>query len=257
MENNNTHWWKIIPTIPSRKTSWQYKTLRRIWFDHTMCGGRGIYNLKSEDCLTVLLFNNWTLFPNNDWCKKFLNACNVNTSGEIEKIRWSFGFEEYLQNESRRPIADIVIKWKDEIGEGILIIEVKKKGLRSNSLNEKDIPSSSIYLQLPSIKKYKRKSACLLIDEEDLENVRKQIGENEPIITWQKMASLQIEFAQELNIPDSVKEFVVGSLLNSYAENGIFPTPLPYYLESEPSIDEIRKNKSQLTQERQVPYWEF
>lgn len=268
--NAISHWWKIMPMLPSNKTSWQYRVLKRIWFDHTMqaakldsfgdivTGGRGFNNISSEDHLTVKMFHNWSLFPNNDWSKNFLTSCGAKPTGNIQNIRWSFGYEEYLENKSKRPIADIVIKWKDGIGEAVLVIEAKKKGLQPKNLNEKDIPSSSIYLNMPSIKIYERKSACLLIDEADTDSVRNLIGDNEPILTWQQLASLQIEAAKELDIPLSVKEFVIGSLLNLYCQYDIVPTILPYqYLESEPSAVEVSKNKTQTTQDRQIAHWNF
>lgn len=187
------YWWMLIPMLPSNKICWQYKVLKRIWFDHTMqkvtqdsngsvtFSGRGFNNQKSEDHLTVVLFQNWALFPNNDWCVEFLNYCGAKTFGKVEKIRWSFGFEEYLQDRSKRPIVDLVIKWKDESGEAILIIEAKRKGVAK--LLDKDIPSKSIYLKMPSFAKYNRKTVCLLIDETDLIAVRSLIGDDEPILT--------------------------------------------------------------------------
>ncbi len=257
-------WWAMLPAIPERKNSPAYRTLKRLWADHTMntirktpdgyasAGSRGVYRTTTEDHLTMVLFENWELFPDPSWAGGFLAACGVDVQGEVSGIGWSYGFEE----PQPKLIADLVVYFIDEGGEGVLVIEAKKPGAATVSV--KDAPSTGYYFALPAIQKIARKYACLLLAEADREKVGGILEHpDEPILSWEQLAGLQIQACHTLQVPESVRSYLIGSLLHQYARYSIHPTPHPRsWLLEEPCADEIHQdNQSQSRSERWQPYW--
>ncbi len=257
-------WWAMLPAIPERKDSPAYRTLKRLWADHTMntirktpdgyasAGSRGVYRTTTEDHLTMVLFENWELFPDASWAAGFLSACGVDVQGDVSSIGWSYGFEE----PTPKLIADLVVYFVDEAGEGVLVVEAKKPG--AANVGSKDVPSTGYYFDLPAIKAVARKFACLLVAEADKEKVRGILEyPDEPILSWEQLAGFQIKACHGLNVPQSVRDYLVGSLIHQYARYSIQPLPHPMaWLLEEPCADDISThNLTQGRSERWRPYW--
>ena len=199
-----------------------------------------------------VLFENWAAMPDSKWVPSLLRACSVAVEGVVREIGWSY---EYTQGGgSGKRTLDIVLRYVDEIGEGILVLEAKKPG--NQSLEDKDIPSKSDYLDVPGFDGVTRKSLCLLIGATDQAAIASTL-EGEPVLTWERLAGLQIEAAKALELQESIKRFMVGAIVHQYALYEILPDPLPYgWMPEQPTAEDVAARKiGQTGADRRYPYW--
>jgi hypothetical protein len=222
-------WWTCIPALPRNRDTQAYHALKRVWFDHTINTfrevapglwqrrSRGFYTEGGEDHVTPALFQNWALFPNNDWVRPLLEAYQINVHGKVRRVRWCPFFEQ-VHRGKKFCIADIVFSWEDDIGIGVLVLEAKVRGGR---LGSKDHPATSPYLLMPSIRAVPRRYYGLLIDSADMRAARDAAGHTAPIMTWQTLAHLQIGAAQLLPLRSRIVECVTDSLMAHFAYFGM------------------------------------
>jgi hypothetical protein len=238
----------MLPALPPGRESPAYAALRRVFADHTMntirvqadgsvaSGPRGVYRTETEDHLTVVLFECWSLFPDPGWLPDFLKACGAPLAGDVHHVGWSYAFEQV----KGMGIADVVVGYRDDAGEAVLVIEAKRPG--GANLGDKDLQPRSPYFDLPSIRAIPRQHDCFLVDAGDEEAVQRQVGARS-VTTWQRMGGLQAAAAARLAVPASVRAFLVGALVSLYARFGMLVDPPPYaWLADEPTAERIRKD---------------
>lgn len=229
------NWWTCIPALPRSRSTPAYRALRRVWFDHTMNtfkeiapgtwrpNARGFYTEGTEDHITPVLFQNWALFPDHVWVEAFLNAFGIAVAGEVSAARWSTSFEQAYDGK-KFAIADIAFSWRDNAGEGVLVIEAKAKG---GGLGEKDYPDRSPYLKLPSVRAVGRRFFGFLVDQSDAAKIAGIWGDTTPVVTWQTLANLQLTFADRLPATEVVRIRVKSLLAEHFRYFGISPSISP------------------------------
>jgi hypothetical protein len=123
-------WWHLVGSLPVDRNDHAYYALRRIWADHTMTDGRGFWNERSEDHLTVVLFQPLACLSDCGWLDDLLIAAD-RPPVSAREIQFAFAAEEIL-DESLRPrhgrnfvIADIMLAWRGD-SSGMIAFEVKK-----------------------------------------------------------------------------------------------------------------------------------
>src|SRR5258705_6374957 len=126
------------PYRPFRqRLSRAYRRLWRQFADHTMNtatitdgvakpGSRGFYVEGREDHLVPAFFENFALLPDFQWLDDLLSRLAIPHDGGISDAAWSYSYEEVLAGERRPRIADIVVMWRENKGEAILVIEAKR-----------------------------------------------------------------------------------------------------------------------------------
>ena len=137
------HWWTVVPALPEGPHTQEAHALRWVWFDHTMNTfetaadgslrprARGFYTEGTEDHLTPTVFQTWAaLGAPQAWLPQLLELFGLAPAGQVEAARWCYFFEEYTPVRMR-PIADIVLAWRDEAGEAVLVIEAKRRAAPS------------------------------------------------------------------------------------------------------------------------------
>ncbi len=247
------NWWTALIALPTSDQTPAFNALRRVWADPTINTvietdegeletkrNRGFYREDSEDHLMVCLFENWAALPTCEWASDFLAACGAEPVGEISGVGWSY---EYTQDRPKKKpgklTADIVVYWKDQMGDGVLVLECKKPGNRVWS--DKDMPSNGLYLDVPGFDDITRKYACLLISEDDRVAEEGRLG-SEPVITWENLAEMQMTEFKKLHIADPIKAFMVGALVHQYASYNILAERAPYqWMHEQPSALELHK----------------
>lgn len=234
LPRTHRYWWTCAPVMPRTRISIGYRTLRRQWADHTMNtfridganirpNSRGFYTETREDHIATVLFHIFGMFEGSRWAADLLGLWNLPYEGEIEAVRWSYSFEETLDQHDRVPglkpipIADIVFSWMDADGEAIAVIETKKPGGRISSKDKRP----DLYLKLPSIKKISRKFKVFLICQSDLTQFRDMLPHGSRIATWQQVADLQAQLAAQIPVPRNLAGVLSRYALAHYADLGV------------------------------------
>lgn len=235
------HWWTVVPALPEGRDTQEAHALRRVWFDHTMNtfkeapdgslqpGARGFYTEGTEDHLTPAVFQTWAaLGTPQAWLPRLLELFGLAPAGQVEAARWCYFFEEYTAD-GKRPIADIVLAWRDEAGEAVLVIEAKRRGTQ---LASKDLTDLGRYLRMPSIAAVARRHLGLLVDEADLPTVRLRLLNAWPLTSWQALIGAQIDAAQHLEGSMAVAREVARLITLHAAHQGVGrpPGPMPLAL---------------------------
>ncbi len=254
IENNiHLNWWTALLALPVSQETAGFEALRRVWADPTINtvfvddGGilatktnRGFYRKDSEDHLMVCLFENWAAMPTCDWVAAFISACGAIPAGEITAVGWSY---EYTQDRPKKKpgklTADIVLFWKDQEGDAVLVLETKKPGNRKWA--EKDMPSFGVYLDVPGFDDIDRRYACMIISDEDME-IEKARLVGEPALSWETLAEMQMSAFKKLDLDESLKAFMIGAVIHQYASYGISPKCLPIdWLNEQPSAIQLKE----------------
>jgi hypothetical protein len=222
------YWWTFVPVLPLSAECAAYKRLKRVWFDHTETGSNDTlnpYNETHEVHLVIALFENWALFAdgkNYQWAEDMLSFFGVETFN-IKKVGWSYQFNDYVtengEPKKKSPgefkIADIVFWYKDDLGEGVFVIEAKKKG---GKIEKKDEPNSQRYLDVSAIKPFERREYRLLIDKSDIAANQKKVRDlsSHQVLTWQEMGKMQTHMVDRLDEHKDIKEFIKVALSRRY-----------------------------------------
>jgi hypothetical protein len=223
------YWWTIIPVLPENQDDPHYKMLKRLWADHTMnclskktgtwklASSRGFYVQRREDYITPALFHIWAAFPDCTWVTSLLDSWEI-PHGSVQRVKWSYSWEQ-KRHQSRRPdITDIVLCWEDEQGQAVLVIEVKRPG---GALSDKDLNGGVAYLQLPSIRPFKRKSVAFLLADADISAASAKLPAKTLIASWQTIGELQAAHASRLAVPLPVQNLVCSYIGKHYADLGM------------------------------------
>lgn len=218
-----TYWWQVMPALPE-DGSQEYYALKRLWADHTMNTarrGRGFYWWGTEDNMTAVLFQNWAVIEDPEAFAPLLAVCGHRTRG-LKKVRWAYACEEQIRVgefvgvDGRFLIPDIVLRFEDEIGTGLLAFEVKRPGVVPT---EKDAAKLRAYTRLNSMRRIERKTGCFLVGSHEAEAAR-TLSQG-PVVTWEGLLSLQLEAFE--------REFRAGTawLQRIYALQGIGAAAVP------------------------------
>ena len=201
----------------------------------------------------VCLFENWAALTGCEWVPGFLSSCGINGVQSVTAIGWSYEYTQDRPKKTPRKLtADIVFYWQDEQGDAILVLETKKPGNRTWS--DKDMPSKGIYTDVPGYEGINRRFACLVISEKDKVCEQSRLLD-EPVLTWEQLASLQMKSFTQQDLPEPTKSFMVGALIHQYASYNIAPSELPYdWLKEQPDALQIR-NTDHSGSERRASIW--
>lgn len=116
--------WSSLIAVPPTRNSWPYRRLRHVWFDHTW-PSRPFFTPGSEIHLTATLFENFTIFDPADWIPAFLRAAGFTSQIDgIHAANWGYEIHDAPSNK----LADAAIHYRDAAGDGIIVVEAKKRG---------------------------------------------------------------------------------------------------------------------------------
>lgn len=150
------------------------------------------------------------------------------------KCNWSYEWEK--QHDVKNKLLDVVISFKTNSKIGVIIIESKNL---KKTLGEKD-RDPNYYLNIEDFNTYDYKYYLYCIDGKVKDEVQDQIlykEESTGIITWQELASVQMEMVDRMHINDNLKSFTKAALYNQYIDKGIIPSdPIESYLKEEPDM---------------------
>lgn len=247
-------WWTCLPAIPSSPLSPGYHRLRRVWFDHTMNtfkqlsdstwrpNARGFYTEGTEDHVTPILFETFSVLPETLWVPALLSRMGISVDGSIKRANWCYSFEQAYEGR-KFCIADIVLAWEDNAGQAVLVIEAKMPGV---GLTSKDLPTTAPYLKMSSICSIKRRHYRLLIDERDRLNTESLMPAGAPNLTWQDLASVQIAAAQLMAVSTEIRDRFTSTIEWLFIHHKVMSpsaySPNPSY---QGTIDEYARIRSE------------
>lgn len=221
-------WWHGVSALPASPTDRAYFALRRVWGDHTMAGARGFYRLASEDHISTVLFHIWDLFPDFSWVASLVRASG-GEAGRVKQSTWSYACEEKLDEHLRAHhgrgfvIPDIMLNFSDEFGEGQLTFEAKRPGASATQQDERKLET---YCDLPSTRHLRRRTGCFLLGSEE-DAPRADAAAAWPVLTWERMRTLQIEASRTLDAAEEVRSRVAAWIARHYARLGIGTAQVP------------------------------
>jgi hypothetical protein len=197
-----------------------------------LSSSRGFYVHGREDHITSVLFHIWAAFPDCCWVHSLLDLWKVE-HGTIKRVKWSYSWEQ-KRDLSRRPdITDIVLCWEDEHGQAVLVVEAKRRG---GKMSDKDINGGAAYLQMPSVRPFKRKSVAFLVDDADMEAASAILPMGTSIASWQSVGRLQAHCASQLRLSASARELICSYVVKHYADLG-FPLGAAWILPTDQHFD--------------------
>ncbi|MCP9915326.1 hypothetical protein [Cyanobium sp. ATX 6F1] len=265
-----------LPMIPPEPDGLQHRRLGRLWRDTTRFSGtppkdgetreylnkrsHEFVNPRHETYLTVGAWENFTLFEPDQWIPAIVELAGLEPPSEVVDCRWSY---EWEQGENGRPMADVVIHYRDGRGVlGLLVIEAKNLG---KTLTGDKNQNPGYYLDQDEFEEAAESRRLIYcIDEAFIpDDAAHFIGpqHRSGIITWQQLAGLQIKLAGQLPVPPLIRAFIAGSIQHQAALRGIKPTALAFeYLETERSmieVDQALKEDRQKQPERSEQLWKL
>jgi hypothetical protein len=219
------YWWTFIPALPLSRDSQNYRALRRHWADHTMNtlvrkdgilmpGPRSAYVPGREDHLTPVLFNIWAAIPSAITGRFLLDLLLVPHS-EVTALQIGYSWEQKRSLKRRPDVTDIVVAWRDDDGDGVVVIEAKRKG---GKLQGKDLAGGASYMDLPSIRPFARKHMVFLVDEQDAASTQGRLPLASRIVSWQEMGKAQSTAALSLGLPASESAFLQALIARHYED---------------------------------------
>ncbi len=231
-------WWQYLLAIPPNKNEIGFKRIEHIIRDKTRYAknktGRlhEFYNLNHETNLTVSLWENFTLFDNYKWINQLTGLTKSPIKDEVVKCNWSYEFSTSSNN-----LCDIVINFKTNSLNGIIVIETKNLG---KILSPKDT-DLSYYLDIKEFENFDCKYLIYCVDKVKIPEIKTMIKQNDRnygFISWQEIAKLQIEMCDSINANDKIKTFMKSSIYNQFLDKKVLPAIeiLPY-LKDEPDMD--------------------
>jgi hypothetical protein len=139
--------------------------------------------------------------------KGLVKASNLQMEvGTVSAARW--GYEVSGKDLSgKERYADVVIHFRDEGGDGVILVEAKCPG---GGLTPKDFHPGS-YLDLDSFELTPRRRLIYLVDSADLVGVQGKIIDPEKcssVLSWQRLGGLQIRLAHQLSCEQPLRDFI-------------------------------------------------
>ncbi len=184
------YWWTCFPAVPARREDFRYQRIMRLYADHTLNGlngqtGRSVYKEGGEDHLVLSFFENFVVDQRHEWIGRIAQRLGL-LQGKILAANWSYAFEERLSGEARPRIADLVLHWRDNSGNAVVVIEAKRPGgMPRSGLNEKDDPRSDYYMKYSAMREIPRKQQMLLISAKDKEKLSGELRSDARVLTWE------------------------------------------------------------------------
>jgi len=191
-------WWQAIPAWPSDRESQSYFSLRRVWADHTMSAGRGLYRPRSEDHQTVVLFHPFSSLPATTWLPALAEILGLRTV-EPTTTRIAYLHEETVPHHRTRfhgrdfVIADIVLNWSDGGGGGIISFEVKRQD--GPAPIDKDFEKAKTYIEFDSMREFARRHAAFLVADRHKQGVEDSWPH---VASWSDVLELQMMSAAKV-----------------------------------------------------------
>lgn len=216
-------WWNAIPALPIGTSDQAYYALRRVWGDHTIAGTRSFYRWGSEDNITPALFQNWAIFPDPNSIAPLVRAAGGSV-GTIKRCRWGYACEETLDVGLRQyhgrdfVIPDIVVKFEDEQGIGLLVFEIKKPGKATDTSDGRKLAT---YCDLPSMRQITRRFGCLLVSAAVAEKSARSVENAWPVVIWEQVAEIQRMAARTISKAKHVSDHVAQWVGRSFTRYGI------------------------------------
>lgn len=136
--------------------------------------------------------------------------------GQVSDARWCYSW--YQRDHLGKHITDIVLCYADEEGQGILVIETKRRG---GTLTRKDLDGGLHYLNMPSLRPFKRSQCAFLVDQSDVARTTAKLPAGTGVNSWQAMGRLQSECAQQLSLPEPARKIVQSYIARHYADLGM------------------------------------
>ncbi len=266
-----------------------------------MTRGRSVYverradGRPKEDVLSCVMFNIFMAFDDLRWADELLRSSNVTFSPPIQDVRFSWLFEECVNHTARGfVIADIVLCWRDSVGNGVLVFEAKTLRERASV---KDFPEAFHYSRMPSFRRFERASYRLLLDDGPAAGCVAQGVNPDEIVTWNQLRSIQERLAAECIDESTIAAKAITEAvriqhrywLDGQSQGEALPNlldmagsfnehsnrarfligfdtvqrfrlnmPIPKrsdWIGSELSQQEIRGKQYQITSERRIPHW--
>jgi hypothetical protein len=256
-----SHWWMAIIAIPSSRESRGYARLRRVWNDPTRFAGPAKQNAASErkyrekrkhefvdptheTSLTASVFENFELIPPSRWVSSLCEeARSPMVPKDVVDVRWSYEWSAQIERDGAisERLCDVVIHYRTADSElGIIVIEAKNIG---KTLGTKDT-DSSYYLDISAFSEQASNVQLIYcVDGAKESDIRRQLGATKQpwgLLTWQRLAGLQIALARALPVDPAIRRFLAGSIQQQFCQRNILPDRLACdYLDKEPSLYEI------------------
>jgi hypothetical protein len=277
-----SHWWAALCAVPATKDSTPYRRLKRAWFDHTRFHGPSAENPAKRDFpvrtsastryhefvkssgethLTLTLWENFVIFDLNKWLPAVFEAAGLRPiTARIEQCKWCYEWVSHANGKKR--MCDIVLAFESGGARNVVVIEAKRLDA---SMTQKDLDLAYYLESIPEIADFgDRRHFIYLLDETRRNELDKAIRPREPrvgILTWQRLAGVQIELAKGLDASVDLQNFIAGAIQYQFAQHDIRPTALSAdYLESEPSvsaIDDASRTPRQAMSIHLEPFWQL
>jgi hypothetical protein len=266
--------------------------MMRVFMDHTVGPAQGPYNPSAERHLVVSFFENFAIDTQHRWVRSLGERLGM-VRGEISNACWSYEYEEKLATSRRNGgpgIADVVVSWRDEAGEAVIVFEAKRPGgVGKTGLAPEDDPRNGAYLQYARIRPIDRRQQMLLLAARDIHDLPNELRGDARVLAWEELAQMQLECTAEYagsrcpelmdallehyatlgiqaNIGDvptpreseaSATAFTWLEHYRSFVENRrrVIPLPPIEWMAEEPDSVAFRSQRKQSTQQREEPLW--
>lgn len=220
VQNDFAAWWQGIAALPVSRNEQGYFALRRIWADQTINtrgGARSFYRWGTEDYLTPALWQNWSIFEDADALASFLRTAGAPV-GRVKRARWAYACEELTGIGRSFVTPDIMVKYEDEAGIGLLAIEAKRA---RKAAKLEDARKLEQYRALPSARDIARRHGCFLVSEAVTAATRRNTGDRFPIVSWETLATSQIAAAHLLPIDIRARKLTADWIARAFARQGV------------------------------------
>lgn len=215
------YWWQAIPAWPVDRESQPYSSLRRVWADHTMSAGRGLYRPRSEDHQTVVLFHSFQCLPAATWLPTLADTLGLKTVNPTT-ARIAYLHEETVPHHRKRyhgrdfVIADIVLNWSDDVDGGIISFEVKRQD--GPAPTDKDFEKAKTYIEFDSMGGFQRRHAAFLVADRH----KRSVEESWPhVVSWSEILEDQIAAASKVAANHRSLSCMPSLIEDLYASYGI------------------------------------
>lgn len=259
--NDDAYWWQALLALPDANIQNRaYRRLERVFRDRTLKLGEDWHQLTDrshETHFTVCLWENFSLFEPRSWLKLLWRSASLGAElGEIRDCNWSYEWVAKIGKQERN--LDITLRYEDERGSGILVVEAKKPGVQIK--HAKDL-NPRWYRDIPEFQEFDRFSFLYLVDSCAREVAQSQVdmaGLDVAFLSWEELAAVQIECTGRAGLSAAIRSFVAASLYQQYRQLGIAPGVVPLdYLREEPSMQDILMGTSKTLSGRDwhEPHW--
>jgi hypothetical protein len=181
---------------------------------------RGYWARRSEDYLTLVLFQPFACLSGGSWLDGLLQAAGSKPV-QAQETRFAFACEEVLDETLRGRhgrnfvIADIMLTWRG-VSSGLVAFEVKRPG--GTMPSAQDVTKLETYTLLPSARALADRRGVFLVDDAHVAALRRG---GHLALGWSKLhAAFLAALANEPGSPDELAEIAAG-ITRQYALAGV------------------------------------